>query len=272
LQTQAADFHSPRTEALGGAGHASPLLSDALYLNPSFLSYNYTHALNYNLLLYDGVKPDRFGKDLPYGGRNFNIAVVDGTQEALFQAGVGYTKRDDAHFFHMIASKTILKPLSLGMGTKIVFPKVNPTRLIDTYASISLLASSWLQASLIADNLFQSASKLGLNRHYILGTKLNVMRILMIYIDPHWVHQPMPQFNQKHFGYQAGIEFPFMEQLFLRAGKFQNSTIPYQGQSGDGYGLGAGWLAPKLLLEYSLSKVTSGIHSYAHIFGAGIYF
>ena len=35
----AADFQSPRTAALGGAGHAAPMLNDAIYLNPSFVSF-----------------------------------------------------------------------------------------------------------------------------------------------------------------------------------------------------------------------------------------
>ena len=35
----ASDYQSPRTAALGGAGHASPLLNDAIYLNPSFSSF-----------------------------------------------------------------------------------------------------------------------------------------------------------------------------------------------------------------------------------------
>jgi hypothetical protein len=270
--SQAADFHSPRTDALGGAGHASPLLSDSLYLNPSFLSYNYTHALIFNYLLYDFKNPVDPVSNLSSKGKNFNISVVDGTKEALFQAGVGYTKREDARFLHLVASKSLLERLSIGMGTKVIFPQANRTRLLDTYLSASLLASSWFQASLIADNLFQSALSLGLNRQYTLGTKFNVMTIIFLYLDPHWISQPLPEFNQKNFGYQAGIEFPFMEQLFLRAGKFHNSTIPYQGQSGDGYGVGVGWLAPKLLLEYSLSQVTSGILGYSHTFGIGIYF
>src|SRR4051812_23643954 len=68
----ASDFHSPRTAALGGAGHAGPLLNDGVYLNPSFASFLPSYSVSGNLLLFHG--PDGPNGDPSYHGRNYNVS------------------------------------------------------------------------------------------------------------------------------------------------------------------------------------------------------
>lgn len=259
------DFHSPRTEALGGAGHAGPLLADAIYMNPSYISFIQTHALSVNYLFYQG------NSLLNYYGNNLNVSVLDGSPDTLFQAGVGYTKRNDASFFHFTASKSLFHVFSVGLGTKAFFLNTNPSDgIFDGTFSTFFVIFPWLQTSLIIDNFLQSGASLNLYREVVFATKFNVDRILLIYVDPHWF--PSVTSDIVSWGYEAGLEFPFFSDLFLRVGSFQNSTIPYQGQLGDGYSVGVGFLAPKVSIDYAHSRSTKPITAYAHHFGLTLYF
>ncbi len=268
----ASDFQSPRTAALGGAGHASPLLSDSIYLNPSFASFTKTHSLSTNYLKYDGgttTTPE--GGITDYYGHNLNISVLDGTPDSIFQAGVGYTRREDASLIHVGASKNFFQDVGIGIGSKFILPN-NGTgeRLVDATFSLSGLATSWFQASVVIDNIIGSAKNLGFYREYILGTKFNVDSIVLVYLDPHIISGSD---QGSLFGYEAGIEFPFFSEVFLRVGTFRNAMIPHEAQKiGSGYGLGLGWIGPKLSIDYSFSRVTEGIPIFAHNFGFTIFF
>ncbi len=271
LQTHAADFHSPRTDGLGGAGHASPLLTDAIYLNPSFTSFMFTHALSTHYLSYCCGTQQTPQGPTDFHGHNLNISVLDGTTEAIFQAGVGYTRREDAALLHIGASKSIARRLGIGTGVKVIFPNEKfASRITDATFSASGLISSWFQSALIIDNLFESAQDRSFYRDFILGTKFNITKIILLYLDPHWMPS-LPQ-DKARWGYQTGLEFPFFSELFLRMGIFKNSMIPYQAQLGDGYGFGLGWLAPRLSVDYAFSRVTQPLSSLAHNFGFSIYF
>src|SRR5947209_4004303 len=90
LSAQGSDFQSARTAALGGAGHAGPMLNDAIYLNPSYASFLPTYAIGGNWVTFNG-------KDDHFKGRAANLTVQDGRNE-YFQAGVGYTLREDGSF------------------------------------------------------------------------------------------------------------------------------------------------------------------------------
>jgi hypothetical protein len=268
LSAWASDFHSPRTEALGGAGHATPLLTDAVYLNPSYHSFMTTHAFSFTYLTYSGGSLDSIPN---YHGNNMNLSIIDGSPESLFQAGVGYTRRDDNNFIHIGASKKIIHQLGVGLGLKFIFPN-DPSG--GTIAESSLSASSiifdWLQASLLVENLLQSAVTNGFYREFTLGTKINLQSLLLIYIDPSWV--PSLPSDQAQWGLEAGLEIPVFKDFFVRAGKFQNASIPYQARRGNGFGVGVGWLGPKISFDYAFSHVTSPIPTATHTVGTSIYF
>lgn len=267
----ASDFHSPRTEALGGAGHASPLLGDSLYLNPSFTSFMQSHSLTFNYLSYGNGTIDTPIGPTAFYGHNMNLSIVDGTADSLFQAGVGYTRRDDVTMIHIGAAKHFLDRLGVGIGTKFILPNdATGTRIIEASVSCSILASSWFQASLIADNLLEAAANRGFYREFTLGTKFNIDSILLIYLDPNYV--PTLPSGQSVWGYQAGVEFPFFTELFLRMGMFSGANVPYQNQRGDGFGVGLGWVGPRISIEYSFSRVTAPLSSQAHSLGVGIFF
>ncbi len=266
----ASDFRSPRTDALGGAGHAAPILNDAIYLNPSFASFNTSRSLSLSYLSFGGGVVDTPGGISNFYGNNLNFSVMDGTADSLFQAGVGYTRRHDSSFLHIVASKSFFQRLGVGFGTKFMFPNGTGERITDATASLSGILTNWLQVALIFDNVFQPAPEKGLYREYILGTKLNVMSILFLYLDPHWV--PALASSGDAFGYEAGAEFPFFKEIFLRLGAFRSSTVPYQGQRGNGYSAGVGWLAPRISLDYSYSRVLDPLTSFSHNFGFTVFF
>jgi hypothetical protein len=270
--TFASDFQSPRTAGLGGAGHASPLLGDAIYQNPSFASYAQVHSLSFNYGNFRGGEVNTPLGPSEFYGHNMNISVLDGTQEALFQAGVGYTRREDVSLIHVAGSKNVSKRVSVGAGVKMIFPNdMSGSRIMDGTLSVTWITAPWLQLALIGDNLFNAGTSKGFYPEYTLGTKINIMSgMLMIYIDPHLLAN-LPV-GKDAFGYEAGVELPLATDIFIRAGKFQNSNAPFQYQLADGFGVGIGWVGPKLALEYSFSRTSFPMQTNAHTAGMSLFF
>ncbi len=274
----AADFHSPRTAALGGAGHASPLLNDALYLNPSYASFLPTYGIGVHYM------------NGNFGGtqktRSLNASIQDGRSE-LFQAGVGMTLRDDGKLINLGASKALGKEFALGLGGKLVLPNNDrggsgTKMLSDVNFSASYIATEWLSLSVTGDNLIQSEQvrARGMLREITLGSKFNVEGIFLVYADPHLtMEQPKTKYSDLPYGYQFGLEFPLLSDLFLRFGRFANSYVPFfqsphwdAVHHGSGYGFGAGWLAPKVSIDYGLERMILPQSASAHHIGATIYF
>ncbi len=266
----ASDFHSPRTEALGGAGHAGPSLNDAIYLNPSYTSFLQTYSVAFTYLWYNG--PDL----LPDGsnaihGRNVNVSLQDGRSEA-FQAGVGYTRKDDYNLLTLGASKALLQQLGVGLGGKFLFPSTPGADVVrDSTLSMTFAANGWMQFSAIVDNLLETdaGKSHNLYREYILGSKFNLENILILYFDPHWT----PSLPDQSYGYELGAELGLFQDFFLRFGTFKNSAIPQQnGTRGRGYGVGAGWVAPRISLDFAISRNLEPRDEVVHVFGATVFF
>lgn len=262
--TFGSDFHSPRTASLGGAGHAGPLLNDAIYLNPSFISLLPTYSVSVNFEPYSNGTEG-------YHGHIMNLAIQDGRTE-LFQAGVAYTVRPDSKIIHVGGSKRLGDPISVGMGAKFVLSDDRVTNLVkDITLSTSVIAMPWLHVVGVLDNVFQSddGRLRGLYRELTIGTKINLRGIAMVYIDPHYA----PSLSTDRAGVEAGAEFTVFKDFFLRGGMFRASTIPYlPGVRGDGWGTGFGWIAPRLSLDYGYSKSTAPTGYFSHHFGATVYF
>ncbi len=243
--SSASDYHSPRTAALGGAGHGAPLLTDAIYLNPAMASFLPAYSVSTSYNGYEGKE------NTEPKGRVFHFSIQDGRNE-LFQAGMGYTRRADGAFLNIGASKAITQKYGVGLGSKYAFRSGNKNSATD--ATLSFLANpiKWFQGSLIIDNLVQTASGKNWNlyREYILGMKFSVMDILMIYADPHLV----PTKNGNSFGYELGLELPLFQDFFVRAGKSQESMQPHVATYGRGYGMGFGWVFPRFSIDAALYR------------------
>ncbi len=264
----AADFHSPRSLALGGSGHAGPILNDAIYMNPSFASFLQSYSVSGSFLSYSNEAST-------YRGRTYGISIHDGRTK-MFQAGLGYSVRESGALFTFGASKALVQRFGVGVGAKLFFPNIkSEIPFQDINVSSSFVVSQWLQMALIADNLFESkgGSARGMAREVIFATKVNFQNMFVFYVDPHVA--PSLAKDQK-WGYEVGVEWGIMRDLYLRGGLFSNSQVPYQSERGNGFAFGGGWTAPKLSLDYGFSRVlantASAPPSNIHTFGATVYF
>jgi hypothetical protein len=263
----ASDFHSPRTAALGGAGRAGPLLNDAVFLNPSFASFLPTYAVG---LHYGSISTGSTGDAPGSGGRNYSIQIQDGRNE-IFQAGAAYTLREDGSFIHLGVSKAFFQRVGFGLSGKFYFnsrTNVNGQELV--FSTTGVLANE-LQASFTVDNLIQSQSSRsrGLYREFVLGTKVNLQGIVLGYFDPH-VTPDLP--SGESFGFESGLEFVIQKDFFFRLGMFKNSNIPLIARYGRGFGIGAGWVAPRISIDYGIERVLEPRLFIAHTLGATMYF
>lgn len=267
--TQAADFHSARTASLGGAGHGGPLLNDAIHMNPAFTSYLKNHyAVAFNFGKYSGPTHDNIVDN--YYGNIMNISLQDGRSE-MFQAGVSYTRRQDARFFHIGASKQIIDRLSVGIGSKIYF-RNDEFKLQgrDFTFAASGIVTEWFQASFIVDNLNESSSERdahALYREFILGTRFQYDRIYF-FLDPHIA----PSAANK-FGYELGVEVTAMHDLFIRFGYSRHSNQPVLAIRGDkAFALGAGITMERITIDYSYSRFIEPYRANAHTVGLTAFF
>lgn len=260
----ASDYQSPRTAALGGAGHAFPILTDSIYMNPAFGSFMPAYMIGASYNGYHG--PD----DTEPKGRVFNVSAVDGTNE-LFQAGAGYTRRADGRFVHIGASKKIINQLGVGIGSKFAFGSDSRQSANDYSVSTLFNILPWVQASLMADNLIQSdkGKAWNLYREITLGTRFNVISILMVYFDPHLTPDKP---TGKTLGYEAGAELSIFQDLFFRVGMNRASNQPHVDAYGHGYGWGLGWVAPKIALDFAIYRSVEPIETRNMLFSATISF
>src|SRR4051812_38287454 len=152
----ASDFQSPRTAAIGGAGHASPMLNDAIYQNPSFVSFLPSYSISANYSFYQGPSDcNGCGSRDPHG-HLLNASIQDGRSE-LFQAGVGFSLFNNRKVLSVGASRAVIQRLGVGIGGKFVIPDVDhPPLLVDSLLSASFVPLDWLQVALIIDNLFEN--------------------------------------------------------------------------------------------------------------------
>lgn len=258
----ASDFHSARTAALGGAGHAGPLLTDSIFLNPSFVSFLPQMAISGHFTMLP----------LQSTSNGFNVSIQDGHAESIFQAGVAYTHRADSNLFSIGASKSFVNRVGIGIGSKYVLP-VDPARgnFADTTASATVLIRNWLQAALVLDNVIQTdaARALGYYRELTLGTKVNVLGIVLLYADPHWTPALA---TSEAWGFEGGIEFPILKDFYLRGGYFHNAAIPFMASRGSGFGTGAGWLGPKISVDYGFERPLAPIAGLLHTFSLSVFF
>jgi hypothetical protein len=202
---------------------------------------------------------------------NWNVHVIDGRSE-LFQAGVSFARREDYRMLHLAISKAAMPNLSIGIGGKLFFPQDGASnQVMDGGLSVTYLIQDMIQAAIIADNLISSPQALtqGLNREIILGTKVNIKGIAMIYLDPHFY--PGAPATMSAYGHELGIELTIFKDLFFRGGVYKNSMVSFLGQKGSGWGAGLGWIAPRLSLDYGMSMSSEPVQATCHSLGFTVY-
>jgi hypothetical protein len=110
----------------------------------------------------------------------------------------------------------------------------------------------WIQFGFIIDNALQTSGMKAWNqyREFILGTKFNIQKILLLYVDPHVI----PSKVGDSFGYEVGAELPIFADLYIRGGLNKNSFQPHLGVYGNGHGFGLGWAFPRISFDAALSR------------------
>jgi hypothetical protein len=256
----AADYWSPRTTALGGAGRAQPILTDAIYMNPSFPSFNTFRAISGG---YQFLGPHEGGKGI------WNVSALDATPDSFFQAGVGLTIRPDSNWIHLTGSKLLLKNITLGLGWNGVFLDKKPTRLLHD-GSLGVTGSfwEWLTVALVVDHLFETQKEYGAYREFNLGTRINLSYITYFYGDFQW----HPSRKEGPIGFSLGSEIPFFKDFFARAGGYWGVYIPHLGANQTGFSIGAGWIGPKLSIEYAYLRTLEPTLQGLHQVGLTLYF
>jgi hypothetical protein len=257
----AVEYQSPRTLSLGGSGRAAPLLTDAIYLNPAYSSFVTSYSLGGSYLWFDG-------------GRNYNFSIQDSRTE-MFQAGAGFSRREQGAAVNIGASKAVIDRLGFGLGMKILIDDLTGKTFIGTLFSTSFLALDEFNASLIIDNLTENKDSRQRNayRDIFIAMKGQPIKELQLYFDP--FYSPSYVGGNKS-GFTAGAEFALMADFYLRIGKMVDSEVVYLNTRGDGFGLGVGWIGPKVTFEYGYHRMTAahnglGIQT-AHSTGMTIFF
>ncbi len=263
--SRASEFRSPRAAALGGAGHANPLLNDSVYQNPSFASFLpvYSWAANYRSL----------GEDQ---GRAYSLSILDGRSEFV-QASAAYGVRDDLSSVFVGLSRKLQPKLTVGLGAKLFYTK-RPARFRDARNwNLSATAApwDWLQVAVIIDNMVQSTRSrlLGLEREAIVGTKFKITEKFLIYLDPRIrIGNALEIPDNPSLGYEAGAEIAIMKDLYVRMGSFRNVPHPDLRTKARGFGYGLGWVVPRMSFDYALERVVGPLDRLTHNWGVTLYF
>jgi len=268
-----AQFRSPRTAALGGAGRANPILNDALFLNPSFASFLPVYSWSANFKSLGEAQ-----------GRAYTVSVLDGRSEA-FQAGIAYEVRDLFTAAHIGASHKIDEKTTLGVGAKLFFTKSEAelSKFREFSASMTHAPNSWLQLAAVADNLNRSPemATLGMERELILGAKLRATDQITLYIDPHFKLGDSLRASATAItgsvgkvlqGYEAGAELMVFKDFYFRMGTFKNSQITELKTRANGLGYGIGWVSPRISFDYAVEHVLTPVDNLTHTAGTTLYF
>jgi hypothetical protein len=268
-----ADFRSPRTVALGGAGRANPLLNDAIYQNPSFASFlpNYSWSGNFKAL----------GEGR---GRAYSISALDGRSE-LFQAGLGFQVRDLYSSLHFGASTKINPTVTVGAGAKFFFSKDSSSfsSFRDFSVSASWVPLNWLQLAAVAENLDRTPemSSLGMERELILASKVRIAEKVMLYADPHFklgeslrasataLQGPLSGLLT---GYEVGAEMGVLKDFYFRLGAFKNALLLDIRNRGNGFGYGFGWVSGKISFDFGVEHTLTPVDQVTHTSGATVFF
>jgi hypothetical protein len=241
------------------------LLNDALYLNPSYVSFSQNYGISANYFYFHSETPG-------YNGHNYNISIQDGSPDIFFQAGIGLTHRSDSTIFSFGASKAFVNKYGVGIGAKAIFPADGTnSQFFDFNISATGKFLDWLTIALLIDNIVESdpARRNGFLREITIGTKFNAMNIVIVYLDPHWAPS-VPGLEQ--LGYEGGLEFPLFYDFYLRAGGFQNTQVDFANRRENGLGVGIGWFGPKISFDYAYRRIFSPLPANCHTFSLTIFF
>jgi hypothetical protein len=267
-ELKASEFQSPRVAAMGGAGRAGPLSTDAIYLNPSYIPHIPLHVLSLNYINYRGAGGDYYAPT----GHVLNAAFQDGTKNSFFQAGLGYTRFTQGAMFHLGVAAEVNPNWSIGISAKLIQPNFQYlSQIVNGSLSMTWVIAKMFRAAVIADNLLKTGLDQGLLREVTLATKFSFGSDVSLYVDPHW-YPDLGRYPDS-FGLEAGLEVFLSEIICFRAGAFRNSKPNFQSQRREGAALGLGFVFPRTAIDYSISRGLGKAQlGYAHNVAISVYF
>jgi hypothetical protein len=243
-----ADLYTPFSLGLAGAARAAPLFTDSIYLNPAHMSFTAFKSFSASYQKSQGTEQN----STPWA-----VSVVDGSTDALCQAGLGFMRLKNADALHIALSKTLFPRFALGIGSKIFFVTAPFERLIDFYASITTAPQKWLFLSLTLDNINQKIKIMNPHRELTLGSKFFLGEHLTFTFDS----QIEVQRKIHSLGYAMAAEIKTFSDVLFRAGFFSQLFQPSIQQKASGTAFGLGWVAPKLALFFAASTTLQPVHS-----------
>ena len=153
-------------------------------------------------------------------------------------------------------SLQVIQQLGFGLGSKILLDDGTNKMTSDFIFSSSFIATQWMYTALVVDNLIQSsdARTRNLYRTFYAAFKFIPTKEVEFYLDP--LYSPDYAAGTKA-GFSLGVELGLLADFYLRAGRFVDAEIEYLNTRGAGYGVGLGWIGPRINFDYALSRVLS---------------
>jgi len=201
------------------------------------------------------------------------VSVQDSRTDIL-QAGVAYTKRERNSAINIGASRQIVKQVGFGLGSKFIIDNNTSKVTSDMSFATTYIAQEWVYVSIVVDNLIQSeeAKQRNLFRTVFVAFKFIPTKEVEFFFDP--LYSPDYRGGNKA-GFSLGLELGLLSDFYLRGGKFVDGEITHLDTRGSGYGLGIGWIGPRINFDYAYNRVTSShtnVITAAHAVSTTIFF
>lgn len=261
------DFKSPRVLSLAGNGRGGPLLTDTIHQNPAMLGFQQVQAFqaSYSWLNVTPIVPS-------VSQRAINFSVVDGRNEYAV-AGVSLTRKPDIDLISIGVAKKLTDWISIGGSAKRYNTRPAYRDIVGDHTGydggLSVAISSPaevtyvpVQVGISLDNIvrrntdepFMGGRKIGV------GVKTNLKNILSVYAD---YTESLGKQTLTQPSYGIAAELALGADFFARGG--------ISGFEKKSWGLGGGWMGPKLGINYGYQKRTSPREGFEHSVSAEIY-
>jgi len=249
------DFNTTRLNSTAGAGVGSILVTEGGMLNPATLA-----IFNYSSLHIQKTESKTKSKSA------LNTISEEGTSTALIytdsksklKGALGYFKQEEDQDrrkrFSLSMSKALGKRSSYGVTYRYTTDHNRENRFVkDKYHQAIIGFSHVLSTNLsMGAIVIDPSGEKAIDRKVVIGLQYTMKDILSFMLDAGTDYEEDPSDT---LNYSAAVQIRVMDDIYLRAGLFNNRKLQEKGN-----GIGIGWASPKFLLEVS-SKLTEPLVS-----------
>lgn len=248
------NWQSTKTASLGGAGIASPTMTEGLYLNPAMFAF-FTNSSFYFQNKDSSLEPVNTARTTQFGDQNppegFSAAITDGSNNA--KGGFSYTDQEESATkrkkYSFGFGNTIDGNSSLGISYSYVQEQfnegsneINNKLHIGSIGYLNILSPQLSFAVTWNDPAWSDRY----NSKTILGIHYTPVERISLLLD--FGHDIKRSVN-KTFNYAVATEIEVYTDIYARFGMFQDKILNIEGQ-----GFGLGWVGPRLGLEFAMKK------------------